>query len=1105
MRPIKLALENFGPYRDRAEIDFSQLGEFFLICGKTGSGKSTLFDAITYALFGQAPGGRKGSEAEFVSDFAAPGGKPAVEFEFSLSGTRYRVSRTAPFSRPKKGGGFTDVPPTATLFAASAEAEGGWRVVSDGVRDTNERVPILIGLSAEEFSKIILLPQGDFQKFLEMESTERSQVLEKLFPVDLHERMAEIAKAKTQEAKTELSLLEAEIGRLAAEAGEDSEANLAGLRVELEKALAEESAAMGEAAARERALERERDRAARAARAMEAAKALVALEERASVEATRAARISLAKAAATVAPFSLAFSKARAAARDLSERAARLAAVLSSLEASGAAIQAKRLRIKECAVLTAAKQEEMFGLQKAVEVWNRRAGALVALAEAEALAADLEGRYAREIAGIEAQRRDLEALRPKPEEEAKLRGDVEKLQALGSSLALLSEQSKRGAGLFADRARAEASRREYEASRVGRLAESERAAATLSGLEAALARSEAARLAGSLAPGEPCPVCGSLEHPKPARAAEDEEAIPPGKIEAARSRFLKVSGEIAGLDSSLRHADERLKELDSELEARGKLLGETAAAISGDLAEAGILPRGREREEVATFVAGFDEAAAAAFAGGIGRLSGETAAAIGERKALASRFEARRLGAAEKEKTLTEKTRALEELRARLETARADLVAKKTLLAEAERGSGPSDPEPAFEAARQSLAALEAEKAGLEAECSRWEESLATARATSSTILGERDAAFASLAAEFARLSESLNLAGFMPAAPGSLWAEPAPAPDVEAMLGEERGGLAAALSRAESAALPPATLAAEESAAIAYRDARVAARAKAASLEADLPAPGTEAPDLAALEAALGEARAVHAAARSRSDACRLSISGLEATLARRFALEKKRGDLEEGSRSLYRLSELLLGKIPGRQLPFKNFVLAMYFREVTMRASIHLSHMSDGRYYLKPDEVAAKGVTNGAAAGAAAGAARGAASRTPGRGKIGLGLRVLDAWTGLDRPTATLSGGEKFLTSISLALGLADSIRDQNGGVSLDAVFIDEGFGSLDDEALDRAITVLDKIRGSRVIGIVSHVAGLKARIPARIEVEKTASGSRLSQSAMFSDQAL
>jgi len=199
MRPIKLALENFGPYRDRAEIDFSALGEFFLICGKTGSGKSTLFDAITYALFGQAPGGRKGSEANSCRISRRRATSRPWNSVFAL-GTRYRLVRTAPFSRPKRGGGFTDVPPTAILYAAS-EAEGGWRLVSDGVRDTNDRVSELIGLTAEEFSKIILLPQGDFQKFLEMESTERSQVLEKLFPVDLHERMAEIAKARRRKPK----------------------------------------------------------------------------------------------------------------------------------------------------------------------------------------------------------------------------------------------------------------------------------------------------------------------------------------------------------------------------------------------------------------------------------------------------------------------------------------------------------------------------------------------------------------------------------------------------------------------------------------------------------------------------------------------------------------------------------------------------------------------------------------------------------------------------------------------------------------------------------------------------------------------------------------
>jgi len=152
-----------------------------------------------------------------------------------------------------------------------------------------------------------------------------------------------------------------------------------------------------------------------------------------------------------------------------------------------------------------------------------------------------------------------------------------------------------------------------------------------------------------------------------------------------------------------------LKELDSDLEAQGRLMGETAV-ISGNLADAGLLPRGIGPEETATFVANFDDAATVAFAGGIARLSGENAVAIADLRAIASRFEARRRDAAAREELVPERNRGLEELRARLETARADLVAQKTLLAEAERESGSDDPEPAFDAAKQSLAALEAER-----------------------------------------------------------------------------------------------------------------------------------------------------------------------------------------------------------------------------------------------------------------------------------------------------------------------------------------------------------------------------------------------------------
>ena len=1086
MRPIKLALENFGPYRERAEIDFSALGEFFLICGKTGSGKSTLFDAITYALFGQAPGARKGSESEFVSDFSKPGDAPRVEFEFSLSGTGYRVLRTAPFSRPKRGGGIVDVPPTAALFAAVSGAEGGWRPVADGVRDTNEKVPALIGLTAEEFSKIILLPQGDFQKFLEMESTERSLVLEKLFPVGLHERIAGIAKARTQEAKLELSVLEAELGRLAAEAGEEPEARLASLRGELEEALGLESGVMGEAAARERVLERERERAARAARAIEAAKARLQLEERGPAEEARAARIASAKAAAAVAPFSRSFLKAKAAVSGLAGRAALLSGELSALEAARPLVESKRARARDCVSLAAAAQGEVFRLNKAVEVWKRRAEALALFADAGTRSKDLDGNCALGAAELDRMKGELETLKPRPDEEELLRADIERFQGLISGLSSLADLARRRTALFQDLSRAVQARAEREEAYGKCLAGLEAAGGTLAALEAAATHSEVLRLAAALRQGEPCPVCGSREHPLPAAMDLSGVGRPSlADIEAARAERLRISGEAAALAAGLGHSGERLEEIGKALASLAGEMEEGIGALSDTLPAPLRLP-------------GADAGEAAVFAQNLGSLSRETAAALAEARLKTSGFESRRREAAGLEEAIAGKGRTLDELREKAGVLRAELAARKALLAEAERDSGSVDPRPLRDAALESLKALEAERAGLEAECSTWEGSMARAKASLATLEGAREGAFGSL--------KALAQAGFLSGEEGR--AEEAPPED--SLMGPDSGGLAAAIARADALSLPPSVLAAEEGAAASYREALAAARAKAASLEADLPAPGGEPPDIAALETALGEARAALAAARSRSDACRLSIARLEETLARRLSLEEKRDLLGEGSRTLNRLSELLLGKIPGRQLPFKNFVLAMYFREVTRRASVHLSRMSEGRYYLKPDD----GLVRGAAR-SPLGSLDGSPGlnpadsqvqgRAPGRGKIGLGLRVLDSWTGQDRPTATLSGGEKFLTSISLALGLADSIRDRNGGVALDAVFIDEGFGSLDDEALDRAITVLDRIRGSRVIGIVSHVAGLKARIPARIEVEKTASGSRLSQSAAFSDQAL
>ena len=156
-------------------------------------------------------------------------------------------------------------------------------------------------------------------------------------------------------------------------------------------------------------------------------------------------------------------------------------------------------------------------------------------------------------------------------------------------------------------------------------------------------------------------------------------------------------------------------------------------------------------------------------------------------------------------------------------------------------------------------------------------------------------------------------------------------------------------------------------------------------------------------------------------------------------------------------------------KKVALTTWILGIYLQEITTYASRRLFQLSEGRYTLLMNE-----------------------EKTGGNGAKGLDLEILDAYTGKKRPCNTLSGGETFMASISLALALTDVVSNRSGGISLDALFIDEGFGSLDTAALDKAISVLEEIRGSRCIGLISHVAELQSRIPIRLEVRKTATGS-------------
>lgn len=1005
MKPIRLEMEHFGPYRDKAEVDFRALRSLFLVWGPTGAGKSTLFDAMAYALYGELPGARGGQERQLVSHHAEIGKEPRVTFEFSLGGDVFKVERMPPYSRPKRGGGMTETPARAVLYAKSG-AE--WRVEADKVRDVTAYVERRICLSFEEFSKIILLPQGEFEEFLKMDAGSRADVLEKLFPVALHDSVTALAAAQAQAFGARADALAAEEARLARDSGEDPGARLSELSARADEARALLDSALAECSARETALELARSRAARIARARDAEAALARLRDGQGAQAARLRRIESARAAARIRPLE---DQAKKAAAEAQAAAKLLEARKSELAGLGARREAI-VALKDALPVKKAEGERASNaialLEKARDAWE---GALRAKTALEAAVAEVARREAEVVAGraalAELQAEYARVAVPLGEERAAKRAAEEaKERAIAAKAAVEAHDAWRDLSrVVAER---ESAVREAEAARHAAAALFEAARRKLDTAERSMEFAHAQRLAATLVKGKPCPVCGSTSHPEPALSMEADSGEAPA-LKDAQAEYKKALERDASTSEALNAARTRQEEA---IEALGRF--EAARAESGGLPASG--------DEAARILRDADK--------------GHEAAVT----ALAE-MEARRDRAAMLRERIESVRAGQESLVAALEQARVAAGRAESALESARAHSGGEDPRAKLDAAVAALEGLQSALDADERQVDAWE------RAMNAAILMEREA---SRRAEETRAAAAEALESARRAAA----AEPALCDQSLEAAYVERSALAALERDADE-----------------FARALSAAESRYAALKADLPAEGQSEPDIAALESLLAAARAAaEARSRERDEALR-AHDALAALLLRMDEVRAERRALDAEAGTMLDLARLLKGDIKGRHLPFKNFALAMYFRQVVAHASTRLTEMSDGRYALKADE-----------------------GQSSGRGRIGLGISVLDSYTGLARPTQTLSGGERFLASVSLALGLADTIRMRAGGVSLEAVFIDEGFGSLDDSSLDRAITVLDRIRGDRTIGIVSHVAELRSRIASRIEVSKGASGSTL-----------
>jgi exonuclease SbcC len=984
VRLHRLSLTAFGPFAGTEHVDFDEVGRdgLFLLWGPTGAGKTTLLDAVVFALYGTVPGAR-GEEKRLRSDHATPAVRTEVSCELTLGAERLLVVRRPEQQRPKKRGeGFTTEQARLTVQRLT---DGGWEPVSTRIDEGSDHLRTRLGLDVHQFCQVVLLPQGDFARFLRAEPEHRGELLRTLFDVGRFASAEDWLAGERATLRERVAVQRAQVSTLLARVAQVAD-------VDVPEALAPELVGGGSAGAIGPWVTTVR---ATAERRLDGA------TERAELAAAEAVQVAGELTAA----------RALADRLDRRDRAVAELAALTAREPELAALRAERDAgrraepLRDC--LEAAGRAAAVAEQAAAAV-HRARGAWEAIgdgrpagdevvrslrddaAAARALLPEVERarEQSRRIAALDSRIAELagtcdEARRTAESWPARL-AEQEELVALAraATVRLPAQQSavdEAGAALDAARA---AERLEAQLVDTRRVVQERREAwsdAREHWLDLRAQRLEgmAAELAAQLADGGDCPVCGATDHPRPARhagpvvTAADEQASH-AAAEAAESAAAVASAEL----------DRRERELVVlRAHAGDGLVAEQAAALEE------IRMTARNTEQLA---ATLDPAEA------------RLVELVAEREFSAARLAADReeLGARTAERNSL--TDALTELEQRLLAARgqdADLAGRVTRLT----------------AAADRCAALVA------------------------AVTEERRAGEAAAAA-LGTAEERAALAGF---------------DDV----------LAASAALLEQGRLPMLDRELDG------HDRQLAV-VRARLAEPDLAEPAAR-PDVPAVEERCAETTRRREEAVAELERARRCAGALATLAGDVTAAEMELAELLSWADQVTALADLVNGRGSNSlRMRLQSFVLAARLEQVAEVASRRLLEMSGGRYtFLHSD----------------------AQGRNGARG--GLGLDVFDEYTGVRRPTKTLSGGESFMASLALALGLADVVTAESGGVQLDTLFVDEGFGSLDPNALDAVMTVLDELRrGGRTVGVISHVEELRTRIPTRLEVVSGREGSRL-----------
>lgn len=1020
MRPIQLIMTAFGPYKQKEVIDFDDLGEhrIFAISGNTGAGKTTIFDAICYVLYGEASGEERSDTSMLRSQFADDNVYTSVELTFQLKGKRYEIKRQLGH---KKQGNKTITGHAVELYEVIDE-EKVPAVDRFHVTDVNKKVEDLIGLSKHQFSQIVMLPQGEFRKLLTSETENKEEILRRIFKTDRYKLMRELLDQKRkqwkdvlQEKQKERELHFRNVFKLPIRDGalletlveqehvnthqvvEALEQEIAAYKVEVEQLQVEQDVQTKQLKDAEKRFHAAKSINEKFIDLQQKNEKYNTLQENRTVIERKETSFKRAEEAKRLLPFEQWYEEAMQNEQKAESLLKQIIAKQENITNNFELAQKKYEAVKN-------KEPERENAKKLVQRLEELQPIIASLAEKQLNLQNTEIQIGKLKESMQNLDRQLEE---HTNQKQLMSSELQQLErALEQYVAKVEELTnmREDAKVLKQAYDVWQEKQKFEKEKETAFTKMQEAVRAYENMERRWLSEQAGILALHLHDGESCPVCGSTNHPK--KATEQSDAIDEKELNDLRDKKNLAEKLHVQLEEKWNFYHLQYEQIIVEVKKRGyrsEKLDETYSALV------------HKGKQLATEVNAL-------------KASEET------RKQTAVNI-----------KSVEEKVDALQKQKREVETEQHRTEMECMQLRTSYDHDKKNIPENLqtvqawkvqFDQAMQQLRLMEDEWKKVQEAYQHWQNENIRIQAEQEGASTQFESAKLKKEETFARFMKELEQSGFT----NQITYKEAKLSDAEMeMLQKEIQSY--------------------------YSSLEVLAK-QIEELQAELK--DKEYMDITALGDHITELQInldITKEKRQRAQNAVTYIFDLHENIRR---IDEQIHEEEKAFQELVDLYEVMKGDNESR-ISFERYILIEYLEQIVQIANERLRKLSNGQFYLKRSERVEKR-----------------------NRQSGLGLDVYDAYTGQTRDVKTLSGGEKFNASLCLALGMADVIQAYEGGISIETMFIDEGFGSLDEESLTKAVDALiDLQKSGRFIGVISHVQELKNAMPAVLEVTKQKDG--------------